>query len=749
MHRKNITEKIIDFAILDNIQKYLTTFSKHFLKLLISRNLDNPIKIQKFLNPKITDLQNPFIIHDMHKAVIRVQKAISNNENIFIYGDKDVDGQSSISLLKSALKEYGLNVDYYIPVDEGYGVHKSIVSTLLKKNINLFITVDCGISNKDEIEFIKNNGIDVIVMDHHEVVGDIPKADAVVDPKIDTVFYEDICDSKSLKNLAGCGVVFYFVWALKISYSQYFDKKFLVLDLETTGLNSSSDKILEIGAVVLKNGIIENRFQTYIKQDLDIPKYITKINGISNETVKNSPDENTAIDNFLEFIDKNDPYCFVVHNADFDINFLKNSVNKKINLYFEKKQILDTLEISRKLYPNESHKLENLARKFCLSTDFHRALADAEITAKIYWNILMKDDFIIQDFFKRYVAFSALGTISDIMPLLNENRFLVKYGILGLKKDSILSLKLFLDEMIGENKFLTAKYIAWNITPFLNSAGRMGKPYLGVEYLCSDEEKEILSLREEISDLNMNRRSIQQRDEKTANKILKNQGIQFENFIFVYSETFEKNVTGIVASNIVKKHNKVVFVASENGERTTGSVRAPKGYNYNVVSILEKAGDVLEKFGGHKLAGGFTLNTKNIANFEKKLIDIFTSETIIGENTNDIEVDLILNSDDLTDNFFKEILLMEPFGEANPHPIFLFENIKFVDFGFMGSKKEHFKGKIRLKDLNFIEVIGWNMRQNFVRRSNEENIFSFIAHVEKDFYNGEERIRLNIQEMIE
>ncbi|MDR0675605.1 MAG: single-stranded-DNA-specific exonuclease RecJ [Elusimicrobiota bacterium] len=764
MQKKDIKERLINPDLLINMEKAFTVnnncrFSKNFLKLLISRNLDTPTKVRKFLKPKITDLQNPFIIHDMYKAVIRVKKAIANNEKILIYGDKDVDGQSSISLLKKALKEYGLDAEYHIPYEEGYGVHKSIYNTLLEKNINLMITVDCGVGNKEEIDYLIEKGISVIILDHHEVVGDIPIAEAVVDPKINCSFYEENEEAKSLKYLAGCGVVFYFIWALKISYSQYFDKKFIIFDLETTGLDPENDKILEIGAVFMKNGVIEKNkcFQTFINPEIEISEYITKINGISNKTVKNAPKIEKGIEKFCDFLDKIQPDCFIIHNAPFDMNFLKNLRIKKLNKFFDfndenfiennEIQIIDTLKLTKNLYPKESHKLENLAKKFRLNTKFHRALNDAEITAKIYWNILLKCDFAISDYFKRFLSLSSLGTISDIMPLLNENRFLVKYGISRMKKNSIKSLKILMNDLAGDNEFLTAKYIAWNITPFLNSAGRMGKPHLGVEYLCSNNEKEILDLRAELLDLNLNRKNMQIRDEKSAEKIIKSNLKNLKKFIFVYSPDFEKNITGIVAANLVKKYNKVSFVASKNKDFTTGSVRAPKGYN--VVNILEKTACFLERFGGHKLAGGYTLKTENIEKFEKKLEEIFNSGVFVDNTYSDIEVDLVLKFEDLTENFFKEILLLEPFGEANPNPLFLIEKLKIIDFNFIGTKKEHFKGKLALKDANTIDIIGWNMRKKiFVDELKNKNFnFNVLANIERDFYDGKERIRLNMQDI--
>jgi single-stranded-DNA-specific exonuclease len=741
-------------------------FSQEFLSLLISRNCKSLLDIQKFLDPKITDLKNPFIIHDMYKAVQIIRDAIATKKRILIYGDKDVDGQTSTSLLKHILKDYGLDAEYYIPSSEGYGLHKSVASILLAKNIDLLITVDCGITNVEEVAFIKKNNVSVVILDHHEVVGNLPNADAVVDPKIDVPEYLIDENTKILKNLAGCGVVFYFGWALNLSYAQYSGKNFVALDIETTGLSAKNDKIIELGAVILNNGLIAKtkKFQTFVNPKIEISKHITSINGITNQDVKNAPDITKALDDFCDFLKDCD--AILVHNAKFDIEFLKAVGHKKLNEILSKISIIDTLELTRNLYPNQSHKLEELAKYFRLDAKlFHRALEDAEVTAKIYWNILIQKDFSISHYFKKYVIFSALGTISDIMPLVGDNRFIVKQGLFELQNSNIKSLKLLLADLVSDNEPVTAKFVAWNISPILNSAGRMGSPHLGVEYLCSIDEHEILNLKEQIMELNKDRKNIQARDQKTVEQILvikhKNSieignieldaddmKIEIKKFLFVASSKLERNVTGIVANNLVKKYETISFVASNNEQEkeTVGSVRAPKGYN--IVDILEQCKEDLIRFGGHKLAGGFSLKTENLEKFEKNLQKILNKTMV--ESIDKIEFDLVLKQDEISQKFLKEIFLMEPFGEANPSPLILMQDIKFDDFGFIGARKEHFKGFLNTKE-GLIEVIGWNMKDKLKNKLDAKTLtinFDFISNVEKNFYNGENKLRLNIIDIV-
>ncbi len=151
---------------------------------------------------------NPFDFKDMDKAVNRIIQAIQKNEKIYIYGDYDVDGITSVSLLYLALSELGANIDYYIPLrDDGYGLNKDAIKSLKDNGADLIISVDCGINSIEEIELANELNLDFIITDHHEITGELPKALAVINPKRNENKYE-------FKYLAGVGTAFMLVMAL-------------------------------------------------------------------------------------------------------------------------------------------------------------------------------------------------------------------------------------------------------------------------------------------------------------------------------------------------------------------------------------------------------------------------------------------------------------------------------------------------------------------------------------------------------
>jgi len=173
--------------------------------LLYNRNLRTQEQIDEFLNPDYSqDIHDPYLFKDMEKAVTRIFYAIEHNERIVVHGDYDADGVSASVILVSTLKALGHdNVDIFIPHREidGYGLNKNTVNILLEEQTNLIITCDCGISNVEETTYAQDNGIDVIITDHHTIPQTLPPAYAIIHPKIDGEQYP-------YKDLAGGGVAF-------------------------------------------------------------------------------------------------------------------------------------------------------------------------------------------------------------------------------------------------------------------------------------------------------------------------------------------------------------------------------------------------------------------------------------------------------------------------------------------------------------------------------------------------------------
>ena len=231
-------EKVEKLSQKYNLNKLLST-------ILVNRNIVNEEDIRLFLKPTRNDFHNPFLITDMEIAIKRIIEAIDKKERVTIYGDYDVDGITSITVLKSFLKDRGLEVSQYIP----NGLNRNAIEKIHKNGCDLMITVDCGISAIDEINYANELGIETIVTDHHEPGSELPEALAVIDNKRKDSTYP-------FRELAGVGVVFKLIQALGIKLGLKEEEYLKYLDIVCIGTISDIVPLVDENRVIAKLGLL-------------------------------------------------------------------------------------------------------------------------------------------------------------------------------------------------------------------------------------------------------------------------------------------------------------------------------------------------------------------------------------------------------------------------------------------------------------------------------------------------------------
>lgn len=239
-----------------NLEEVKQIANKHNIsellaRILINRKITDDKQIEVFLNPKRNNFHDPFLLNDMNKTVERIIKAIETHEKTIIYGDYDVDGITSITVLKQFLQERGLEVDYRIPnrLEEGYGLNREAIKEIESSGYTLMITVDCGISGIEEINLANSLGIETIVTDHHEPLEELPKAYSIIDAKRKDNTYP-------FKGLAGVGVVFKVIQALAIKM-ELDEKEYLkYLDIVCIGTISDIVPLVDENRVIAKLGLM-------------------------------------------------------------------------------------------------------------------------------------------------------------------------------------------------------------------------------------------------------------------------------------------------------------------------------------------------------------------------------------------------------------------------------------------------------------------------------------------------------------
>lgn len=237
------SEEIIDIAKKHNISELLT-------KILVNRGITDDKEIDTFLNPTRNDFYDPYLMPDMDKAVERIIKAINNQEKVMIYGDYDVDGITSITVLKKFLEERGLKTGHYIPnrLEEGYGLNENAIRSIAEQKYTLMITVDCGISGIEEVELANQQGIETIITDHHEQSESLPNAYAIINAKRKDSQYP-------FRGLAGCGAVFKLIQAISLRLGLE-EKEFLkYLDIVCVGTISDIVPLVDENRVIAKLGL--------------------------------------------------------------------------------------------------------------------------------------------------------------------------------------------------------------------------------------------------------------------------------------------------------------------------------------------------------------------------------------------------------------------------------------------------------------------------------------------------------------
>jgi single-stranded-DNA-specific exonuclease len=478
------------------------------LELLSLRGISQEEDIIEFLSSKPKLTYDPFLLLNMEAGVDFILTAIKQEKNICLYGDYDVDGITSICILRIMLSHLTDRVTHYIPsrFSEGYGLNRCAIDKLKAQGVDLIITVDCGSTSYEEVEYAKSIGLDIIVTDHHSIMD--KKANCLlINPKQEGCPYP-------FKGLAGCGVAFKLAQALR--------------------------------------------------EKAKLPKSVT--NGL-----------------------------------------------------------LDIV---------------------------------------------------------------AIGTIGDIVPMVDENRTLAKYGLYELNKHDRLGIKLLVDVISMNSNSLRSDQIAYCIVPHLNAAGRMKDAIIGVDLLLSNEPTRAKKLASELVQHNAERKRIQE-ETFVQCMTLKDEQCQNSLFPIIRAENAHEGITGIVAGKLKDIYEKPVIIATPCEGFLKGTGRSTD--KIDMFQILDKYRDLFIRFGGHHGACGFLMSEENFEEFRAQAnIDL---EEMLKQDPDLLQqksqYDLRLNGGDMTLDFVEQLELMEPFGCKNRRPIFCLSGVTLSNQQKMGKEGNH------------------------------------------------------------
>ncbi len=334
----------------------------------------------------------------------------------------------------------------------------------------------------------------------------------------------------------------------------------------------------------------------------------------------------------------------------------------------------------------------------------------------------------------------ALGSVADMVPLVGENRYLVKEGLKVLNHTRRIGLKELIRISRLEPGKLDAKSIGWFLGPRINAASRLGNAEISYELLTTDSLIQAVSLAAELEETN-NRRQNLTRD---ALALAKNNlaGKIDLPLLMEGDERHSIGVIGLVAGKLVDEFHKPAIILNMGPEICHGSARSIP--EFNLTTALEQCQDLLTTFGGHPLAAGFTVTRQNLDQLGKRL------QKIAMDKLSQVDLGPVLNIDaeiplsTLTSDTIKSIQQLEPFGQGNPHPIFLTKNIKVKKCYNFGNSNNYLKFELQQGEVNW-QAVSFH---SHMRQAEITDYVDIVYNLEKRRWKGEEILQLNLIDFV-
>ncbi|UCB46254.1 MAG: single-stranded-DNA-specific exonuclease RecJ [Spirochaetota bacterium] len=363
--------------------------------------------------------------------------------------------------------------------------------------------------------------------------------------------------------------------------------------------------------------------------------------------------------------------------------------------------------------------------------------------ADIFINLFTSKQKKSVSFVKSFIDLGAISTISDIMPLFGENRIIVREGLKQITTTENLGLKVLLSYCDLPEGRLNAKAIAWNVAPVINSAGRMGDAHLAVKLFTTDDPHEANELSRILIDLNEKRKDKGRKNLDIIRPLISEKH-KTEPVIVLSTDTAEHGVTGIIANRISRELCKPAIIIVNDGSIGVGSGRG--GNNFDLMELVISCSDLLVKYGGHRSAIGFTIDTDNIEQFIHKVHSTVSKDIDRFQYRNILEIDENLLPEDLTFELLDELEIFEPSGVGNELPKFSLLGTTAINPTQIGKEKDHIRFFIPTKNAT-IPVLGWGLAGKGMDILDKNSEVDIVFSVEENNFRGERLLQLNLHDI--
>ncbi len=659
-----------------------------------------------YLEDDLRYLHNPFLFRDMEDAVDRVLDAREEGEKVLVFGDRDVDGITSTTLVVSALTGLGMDVTWKVPEgDDPYGLTVEAVEAHAAEGGTLIITVDCGISCIREIERAGELGCDVVVLDHHNPQEALPRACAIINPKVADQGYP-------FRDLAGCAVAWKFVTALRFALLDVYKQQMCLLNVRP------ANESYVIEAIKLVNMAEVARISETI-----VPGMVSITQ--------------TRLLPFLE------GQQILVWDAPLQKKLLERAFGKGVEF-----NVLDLApEVAREIPQIRSMSLLRLKDLSRIGRYRDEPIGELEGFFNVFVTFLQRKNGLYGARETEELQLVALGTLADLMPLVNENRILVRKGLKAINEKPRAGLAELLARQSLAGKRIGTQDLSWQISPAINATGRMGKPSLAVNLFLSGDQAERNRLSEEVIRLNGDRKQLGTNSWAAVEPLAKESLSRYhDRLVVAASEDVHRGVTGIMANRLSNCFNVPAIVISFLEDDTAvGSVRSARGLHLD--SLLEPCADLFIDHGGHAFAAGFSLPKDSLPTLLSRLERI-SQDIAFPENgdSEELLVDAELPRDYLTPELLALADRFEPYGEGNDQLMFLAKGLKIVSADIMGkTEKQHLKLTVESGKFKWPAIL-WQGAERLNRDFSVGDSIDTVFQVSRNTFNGAEIPQMIVQD---
>jgi single-stranded-DNA-specific exonuclease len=670
--------------------------------ILARRGITAPEEVAYFLESDTRYLHNPFLFVEMEDAVDRILAALEEGEKVLVFGDRDADGITSIVLMVSGLRELGLDVSWNLPTgDDPYGLTMRAVDECAERDVTLIITVDCGISCAEEIAYAAAKGIDTIVVDHHNPPETLPDAVAIINPKLEDCGYP-------FRDLAGCGVVSKVLWAVRFARSELYKQPVCLVNIRP------GNEMLVIEAVKLVNLVEEERLVENVVPDI--------LDGSGTRFVKFAEGQQ-----------------LFVYGLDAQMRMFRKIFGPTAEI-----GLIDLAPELWKVFPSFAGKSLLRLKELSRMARFQgSAPAEIDIFSNLFIGFVQRREKKMAELSRKDLDLVALGTIADLMPLRNENRILVKQGLAVLQSAQRPGLR----ELVIRQNLLGRKLgtsdVAWQLSPVINAAGRMGCPEKAAELFLSEDPAERERLAEHLVELNKERKRL---GDEIWEKILPQARESYTHhgnrLVLVSDMNIHRGVTGIIASRLVNFFKVPAAVIAHLPDSVVGSLRSTRGFD--VKKLLDSCSDLFVDYGGHDFAAGFNMDKHNFERFEARVLSLVQSLEQEAPEEEAIEIDAEIPLSFMTPELLSVIETFEPFGEENPPIVLLSRGLKVASLDLIGRREQNHVRILFDTGTYKFPAVFWNAADRIGADLAVGKTVDVVYHLRKNYFQNTESQQLTV-----